>query len=131
VRLRFTISDFPHDADGGLVTFDPKGEFMFLLTTVQKGKLTLDPRDVKNNPALLDGAAKWSVADESVAALEVAEDGLSAYVVAKGVGTTQVNVVADARPGEEVREISGVLEVQVSPAEAVTLGIATGPAEDQ
>lgn len=104
---------------------------MLLMTSVQKATLTLDPRDAKGHPAALDGAPSWTVADPTVATVEVADDGLSAVVVAQGVGVTQVNVVADAKIGPEVKELAGVLEVQVSAAEAVTLGISASTPEDQ
>jgi hypothetical protein len=105
---------------------------MLVLKTTQKSLLTLHPEDIKHNPAVLDGAPKWSTSDESVVTLEVAEDGLSATVVATGVvGTAQVNVVADSRIGEEVNEIAEVLDVQVLPAEAVSLGISAGAPEEQ
>jgi len=104
---------------------------MLLLTTTQKATLSLDPRDAKGNPAPLDGVPSWTVADASVATLDVSPDGLFATINAAAVGATQVNVTADARIGPDVREISGVLDVQVSPAEAVTLGISAGPAEEQ
>jgi len=51
--------------------------------------------------------------------------------VAGVVGTAQVNVVADSRIGEEVNEIAEVLDVQVLPAEAVSLGISAGAPEEQ
>lgn len=104
---------------------------MLLITTTQKATLTLDPRDAKGNPAKLDGIPEWSVADTSVATVEVGPGGLTATVVAVAVGSTQVNVKADARIGPEVKELAGVLEVQVSSAEAVTLGISAGEPSEQ
>lgn len=104
---------------------------MLLMTTTQKATLSLDPRDAKGNVASLDGVPVWTVADPAVATLVINADGLSADVVSAGLGSTQVNVTADARFGPEVREISGVLDVQVSPAEAVTLGISAGTPVEQ
>lgn len=128
--LRFRLTWFPPGEDGGLLTFDPKGEFMLLMTVTQKAQLALEPKDARGNPAPLDGVPVWTVANPAVATLTVSPDGLTAEVVAVGLGSTQVNVTADARIGPDVREISGVLDVQISPAEAVTLGItASSPVE--
>lgn len=98
-----------------------------VLTDEQKVELVLAPKTAAGNPASLDGAPTWSVSDESVLELTVSEDGLSATVAAKGLGSAQVSVVADADLDEgEVREISGVLDLVVVAAEAATLGISAG-----
>lgn len=105
---------------------------MLILTTTQKSTLTLDPRDAKGNPAKLDGIPVWSTANPAVGALDVAPDGLSATFVAGEVGATQVSVVADADLDEgEVRELTGVLDVEVKAAEAISLGVGAGAPEEQ
>jgi hypothetical protein len=121
IRLGFTT-----------LTITREGNYMLLLTVTQKASLTLDPRDAKGNPAVLDGVPVWTSSDAAVVEVTPAEDGLSAVVRAVGpVGAAQVNVTADARLGEEVVNLSGVLDVQVQAGEAVSLGIATGAPEEQ
>lgn len=104
---------------------------MLLMTSTQQATLSLDPRDAKGHPAALDGVPVWSVADPAVATVTPAADGLSAIVAGVAPGSTQVNVVADARIGPDVREIAGVLDVQIAPAEAVSLGISAGTPTEQ
>lgn len=98
-----------------------------VLTDEQKVELALAPKTAAGNPATLDGAPAWSISDPAVADLVVAEDGLSAVVLAKALGSAQVSVVGDADLDEgEVREISGVLDIVVVAAEAASLGISAG-----
>jgi hypothetical protein len=105
---------------------------MLLLTDTQKSTLTIEPVTAKGRPALLDGVPEWSSSNPAVASIEPAVDGLSAVVVARGAGETQISVTADADLDEgETREISGVLDVQVKAGEAVSVGIAAGTPEEQ
>lgn len=105
---------------------------MLVLTDTQKATLTLDPRTAKGAPARLDGVPQWSSSNPAVATIEPAADGLSAVVRATATGTTQINVVADADlDANEVRELTGVLDVEVKASEAVTLGISAGAPEEQ
>lgn len=98
-----------------------------VLTDEQKVELALSPKTAAGNPAALDGAPVWTVSDEAVLELTVSADGLTASVAAKGLGSAQVSVVADADLDEgETREISGVLDIVVVAAEAASLGISAG-----
>jgi hypothetical protein len=100
---------------------------MLILTDEQKVSLAIEPLTQAGNPAKVDGAPVWSVSDESVITLVVAEDGLSADAVSTGkLGTVQVSVSADADLGEGVRAITSTLDVEVKASEAVTLGIKVG-----
>ena len=101
-----------------------KGENMLLLTDVQGATLRIQPVSAHGNPAKVDGVPSWSVADSSLLSLDVDDAGLVATIRALGpVGTTQVNVTADADMGEGTRPIAGVLDVQVESGEAVSLAI--------
>ncbi len=103
-----------------------------ILTTEQKITLAVAPKTASGNVATLDGPPTWTVSDEAVAELVVAEDGLSATVVAKTAGAVQVTVTADADlDANETREIAGVLDILIVPAEAVTLGISAGIPEQK
>jgi len=105
-------------------------QMALVLTDEQKVPLVLAPKTAAGNPAALDGAPVWTVSDETVLELTVSEDGLSASVAAKGLGSAQVSVVADADLDEgETREISGVLDIVVVAAEAASLGISAGVPE--
>ena len=64
---------------------------MLVLTDVQKVKLSVSPRSAAGNPALIDGAPKWSVSDDTIVALEVAEDGMGVVVVTTGkIGSVKI-----------------------------------------
>jgi len=102
-----------------------------ILQDTQKCALAIQPVDVKGRPARVDGVPQWAASDPAVATLEVAEDGLSATVVALVPGACQINVTADADLGEGVRSISGALDLQVDPSEAVALAISAGAPENQ
>lgn len=103
---------------------------LLVLTDEQQCALSIQPLTAAGNPATVDGVPVWDVADDSLLSIEVSEDGLSAVVVTVGpLGTTQVNVSADADLGAGTRTITAVLDVQVVAAEAATLNITTGTPE--
>ena len=102
-----------------------------VLSVIEKVRLSIQPIDAKGNPAPVDGIPAWSVANPEVASLAVSDDGLSAVLTATAPGSTQVSVQADARLGPDVNTITGLLDVTVTPAEAVTIQITTGTPELQ
>lgn len=88
--------------------------------------------DAKGNPAKVDGRPQWAVTDEALAKLEVAEDGMSAMLKPIGpIGTFQVQVKADADLGEGVKDLLGVLDIELLAGEAVAIAIAAGEAVPQ
>lgn len=101
------------------------------ITNEQKILVTLAPTTAAGNPAPLDGAPVWTVAEGDVT-LEVAEDGLSAYIISGVPGSSLVSISADADmdAGEE-RQISDVIAVTVVPAEAATMGLSAGSPEQK
>lgn len=93
----------------------------------EKFPVEIRPVDRFGNVAQVDGVPQWSSSNEDVLFLEVAADGLSATAVTTGtVGHAQVHVEVDADLGEGVRAITGLLEVDVMPTEAVTVEIHAG-----
>ena len=131
---RFLVIDPPDRRKGILQwgisssSFCIKGHHKMALTlsVIQQVTLSITPVDAKGNPAPVDGVPMWSLSVPDVATLTPAADGLSATLVAMTLGHEQVTVSADARFGPEVVTISGVLEVDVVTAEAVSLGIIAG-----
>jgi hypothetical protein len=112
----------------GSWVLEPGGTIMLLLTNAQEVDLAVQPLDQFGNPAPLDGAPTFASSDPAI--LTVAPDATNPLAaVARTVGPTgvvQVTVSADARIGPEVVTLSGTLDIQVEPGEAVTLGIVTG-----
>ena len=103
---------------------------MFLKVS-QKLPLSIAIADRFGNPAKVDGVPQWAVSDESVASLEVAEDGMSAMLVPVGpVGIVMVQAKADADMGEGVKEILGEMEVEMIAGDAETIVMSAGQAED-
>jgi hypothetical protein len=111
---------------------------MIRLTVTQQSALTLNPRTGGNAahpdgfPARLDGPPEWANSNPSVVSLTVAADGLSAVIKSLAPGAAQITVTADADlDAGEVREITGVLDVEVMSGEAVTLGVTAGTPSEQ
>lgn len=103
---------------------------MLTLTDMQKCALSVAFQTAAGNPAKVDGAPSWSVSDENILEVQPSEDGLSATVVAKGpIGNAQVKLTADADLGEGIKEIVGVLDVEVIPSEAVVAVLSAGVPE--
>lgn len=99
---------------------------MFPITSTSEEKvlLQLAPVTAAGNPAILDGAPVWTLV-EGDATLEVAADGLSAYVISGSANVlNRIVVTADADlDAGETREISEEIIYTVTPAEAAALGI--------
>lgn len=86
--------------------------------------LTLDPRDNAGNSAQIENTT-WSTTDESIAALAVAEGGLSATLTKTGkAGQARIDVVADGHIGEGEAILSATLDLTVLPGDAVNLNLA-------
>ena len=105
---------------------------MLTLTDTQKCALSVSFQTAAGNPAVVDGAPTWGVSDENLLELQVAEDGRSAVVLTKGpLGTAQVTLRADADLGEGVKEIVGILDVEVIPSQAVVAVLSAGVPEEK
>lgn len=120
---------------GALITLadDTGVAQMQKLTATQRVTLAFRAEDAEGNEATVDTATKpvWTSGDETIAKLEVAPDGLSAVIHGGKVGTTVVQVTADAKIGDGETLIFGSLEVEVLPGEAVSIAILPGvPEED-
>ncbi|WP_321377058.1 hypothetical protein [Trichococcus shcherbakoviae] len=103
-----------------------------VLKDTQKCAMAVTPVDAKGNPASVDGPPSWTVLGNLIVTLEPSDDGLSCNVYATGtLGSTQVQVTADADLGDGVVPITGLLDVQVVGGDAVSLSIAAGTPEEQ
>ena len=95
---------------------------MVNITNEKKLQVTVQPKTELGNPAVVDGPPKWVVSDTNVVSLQVAQDGLSAWVIPVGSGTATVTVSADADLTQSgVRTISNSFDVVVTQAEASVL----------
>lgn len=105
----------------------PIGGSMFQKVTEAK-KFAIKITDKFGNDAKIDGLPAWA-ADESLADLVVAEDGLSAVVTPKGpVGSFKLQVKADADLGEGVKELLGELAIDLVAGDAEVIAISEVPA---
>lgn len=95
------------------------------MTSMQKFTVTVEPRDPRGNPALVQGAVAWTVDPEGIVdIIPSSPDGISAEVIAVGpVGACVVTATADADIGDDVATISGALDVTVRAAQAATLAM--------
>jgi hypothetical protein len=99
------------------------------ITNEQKVELVLAPLTAAGNPAAVDGIPVWEVTSGD-ATLEVAEDGLSCYLVSGEANVNSVIIVkADADLGEGVAEITDTVDLAVVAASASSLGLVVGTAE--
>ena len=103
----------------------------FTLSSIEKVSLLIQPVNAKGNPAPIDGVPVWTISDPTVATLIVADDGLTASLVAINPGSVQITVQADADLGPGTKLITGTLDVTVTAAEAVAINIIPGVAELQ
>lgn len=96
---------------------------LITITNEEKVQVTLAPTTAAGNPATLDGLPTWTVL-EGDATLEVAEDGLSAFLVSGAADVnSKIEVTADADLGEGVVSLVDVIDLAVVPASASVLGL--------
>lgn len=102
------------------------------ITATQQVRVSISPVDKKGNPANLDGAPNWFSSNISVLSVEPEADGLSCVIKAVGpIGSESVTVRGDAKEGEEVQLIEGVIGVTVKPSSAVAIAITAGEITEQ
>ncbi len=99
------------------------------LTNEQKVKVTLNPTTGGGRAAKIDGQPTWTVPSGG-ATLEVAEDGMSAFIISPDEpGTSVVLIEADADLGEGIETIQATLTIVVVGAKASNLGLTLGEPE--
>jgi hypothetical protein len=101
------------------------------MTTTQQFTASISPKDRKGKPAPVDGIPVWATSNDAVAGVVPSPDGMSALVVAQGVGDYTISVAADADLGEGIVTITGQDTGSVSQGTAVSVGIQAGPVEEQ
>lgn len=126
----------PHPAPGQAVevVFTDGHEDLDMLkiqATAAPKRLVLKFKDSEGNEAQVQGAPVWGQSDPALGTVTPAEDGLSAVFNPGSPSTGQINVTADADLGEGVKEIVGVLDVEVIAGEAtvVEIGVEDIPTE--
>jgi hypothetical protein len=103
-----------------------------ILTDTQQVVLHIAAVDKRGNSARLDGAPVWVSSDPTLLTITAEADGMSATGVAVGpLGKLTVSVTADADLGEGVRELTGVLDVEVVGAEAGSFAITADKPTEQ
>jgi len=100
---------------------------LITITNEQKVEVTLAPVTEAGNPATVDGVPVWEVVSGD-ATLEVAADGLSAFLVSGAADvTSQITVTADADLDETgVMPITDTIDLAVVAAAASQLGLVAG-----
>lgn len=97
---------------------------LITITNEQKVEVTLAPVTEAGNTATVDGVPVWEVVSGD-ATLEVAADGLSAFLVSGAAGVnSQITVTADADLDETgVKPIADTIDLAVVAASASQLGL--------
>ncbi len=102
----------------------------FQLTDMQQVTCTISAIDKKGNPAPLPaGSVTWSVDSPSVVAVTPAPDGLSANLVAGGLGNATVSVLVADTTGTTIA--AGSLDVTVTGGPASKIVITPSTPSDQ
>lgn len=101
-------------------TLTIEGDFMAMLPDDKTMPATVSYQDAKGNAASVEGAPVWASANESVATVLPAADGLSAVISPVGLGSTDITVTADADLGAGVVNIISTGTVEVVAGQAVT-----------
>lgn len=102
------------------VHLEQNQEFTATLTNVKDGQ---------GRDTTFDGIPTWETSDATIGDLRVAADGLSAIVGSLAVdGGVTITVTGDARMGEEVVPVMGVLSVIVAPGDVAIFDFVAGPA---
>lgn len=96
------------------------------MTTEQKLPFSFTPTTPSGGAATLDGPITAEVVSGD-AAVEVAADGLSGFIIAgTTVGAVQVKFSGDADLSVGVRSIEELADIDITNAEAATLGLSFG-----
>lgn len=102
------------------------------LTTTQKVPVFVEPVDKFGNPAEVENLV-WTSSDPTIVDFVFdTESHKSAWVVTTGgTGSVQIAVTADATLGEGEKPLTAIVNIEVVPAEAVTLGVKFGTPEEK
>ena len=101
------------------------------ITTTQQFLASIAPTDRTGKPAPIDGEPVWASSNEAVASVVPNPGGMSALIVAQGVGDYSISVSADADLGEGVTTITGTDTGSVTLGTATAVGITVGAVEEQ
>lgn len=101
------------------------------MTTSQQFLVTPQFLDARGKPAPVDGIPTYGSSNEAVARVDPAADGLTATVVAQGVGDYTISVSADADLGTGVTTITGQDTGTITANSAVSVGFVAGPVVEQ
>ncbi len=102
------------------------------MTADQKCRLTLVIKNpVTGKPAPVDGVPVWASSDDTVSTVEPDVDGMAAWCVGVIQGTNRITAQADADLGEGVTNISGLLDVTITPGALPVMEIQAGTPESQ
>lgn len=101
------------------------------ITTSQQFLITPVFLTSTGKPATVDGIPTYASSNEAAASVVAAPDGLSATVVAHGVGDYTVSMNADADLGPGIRTIVAQDTGSVTLGEAATASFNVGPVVEQ
>lgn len=103
----------------------------FQMTSNQWTTVTVQPKDAKGNPAVVQ-SPEWMTDNTDVLALEPAADGLSVKVTTLGpLGAALLTFKCDADLGEGVKPLIGTLAVEIVAGEAVTVELTAATPQEQ
>jgi hypothetical protein len=100
------------------------------MTTTQQFTLTVKPVDAKGHDAPVENAT-WASSNEAVATAVPDPSGLTAMIVAQGVGDYTISFAGDADMGPGTTTITAQDSGSVTQGQAVAISFVQGPLTDQ
>lgn len=108
-----------------------EGVTSFKMRNDQTQVAKIRPVGEGGKPAALDGVPVWASADETLATVAAAADGLSAVISPTGPsGTVRITASGDGDLGAGVRPIFGFSDVEVTPGNATGIEMSFEPPVD-
>lgn len=102
------------------------------ITDIQQFPLDIQVQDKHGHPATLIAPPAWATSDPALLNVAVADDGLSATVLATGeIGQAQVTVTCEGGPEVGDDTFTGVLDVTIVGGKATQVVFASGAPTDQ
>jgi hypothetical protein len=102
-----------------------------VMTTTQQFPIANPFLDRKGKPAPVDGVPTWASSNEAVATVVPDPGGLSATVVAQGVGKYTISVSGDADLGPGITTLTGQDSGEVTQGTATQVTLAPGAVVEQ
>lgn len=125
-HVRFLVHP-PEPTEGGVKMAEYATQTQ--ITTIERQRFQVKPQNAQGHDVAIDGLPVITVFDESICTVVMDANGLGGYIIAGAPGVTTITATVDADLGNGVVQVSGQLEVTVTPDRAVQVRFLVDPAE--